>query len=58
MEVTFYPGASIRAQDLNANFEQLRDAIQEGWCRVSEEFYEYLDNYIWDTRDTYYREDQ
>ena len=23
MEVTFYPGSSIRAQDLNANFEQL-----------------------------------
>ena len=58
MEVTFYPGSSIRAQDLNANFEQLRDAIQEGWCRVSEEFYEYLDEYIWDSRDTYYREDQ
>ena len=58
MEVTFYPGSSIRAQDLNTNFEQLRDAIQEGWCRVSEEFYEYLDEYIWDVRDTYVREDQ
>ena len=33
MEVTFYPGSSICAQDLNTNFEQLRDAIQEGWCR-------------------------
>jgi hypothetical protein len=58
MEVTFYPGSSIRAQDLNANFEQLRDAIQEGWCRVSEEFYEYLDEYIWDVRDTIYIDDQ
>jgi hypothetical protein len=58
MEVTFYPGSSIRAQDLNANFEQLRDAIQEGWCRVSEEFYEYLDNYIFDTRDLVTYEDQ
>ena len=34
MEVTFYPGSSIRAQDLNANFEQLRDAIQEGSIRT------------------------
>ena len=58
MEVTFYPGSSIRAQDLNANFEQLRDAIQEGWCRVSEEFYEYLDEYIWDTRDAITKPDQ
>ena len=58
MEVTFYPGSSIRAQDLNDNFEQLRDAIQEGWCRVSEEFYEYLNEYIWDTRDAITIEDQ
>ena len=58
MEVTFYPGSSIRAQDLNANFEQLRHAIQEGWCRVSKEFYEYLDEYIWDIRDAYTKEDQ
>ena len=34
IEVTFYPGSSIRAQDLNDNFEQLLHAIQEGWCRV------------------------
>jgi len=58
LEVTFYPGSSIRAQDLNANFEQLRDAIQEGWCRVSEEFYEYLDEYIWDVRDAITYDDQ
>jgi hypothetical protein len=51
MEVTFYPGSSIRAQDLNANFEQLRDAIQEGWCIVPEWFKQYLDEYIWDVRD-------
>ena len=58
LRVVFAAGSSIRAQDLNANFEQLRDAIQEGWCRVSEEFFEYLNNYIWDTRDTWYEEDQ
>jgi len=33
--VTFYPGSSIRAEDLNANFDQIRLAIEEGRCRVS-----------------------
>ena len=51
MEVTFYPGSSIRAQDLNANFEQLRDAIQEGWCIVPEWFKHYLEEYLWDVND-------
>lgn len=58
MEVTFYPGSSIRAQDLNANFEQLQHAIQEGWCRVSDEFYCYLDEFIFDKRDAWTKEEQ
>ena len=32
MIATFYPGSSIRAQDLNDNFEQLQMAIEEGQC--------------------------
>jgi len=32
MRATFYPGSSIRAQDLNSNFDQLRDALQESRC--------------------------
>ena len=28
LEAIFYPGSSIKAQDLNDNFEQLRDAIR------------------------------
>lgn len=31
---SFYPGSAIRAQDLNNNFEQLRNAIQEGRCSI------------------------
>ena len=34
--VEFYPGSSIRAQDLNYNFEQLLYLIQEGRCIVSQ----------------------
>jgi hypothetical protein len=34
MKATFYPGSSIRAQDLNDNFEQLQMAIQEAKCDV------------------------
>ncbi|MAJ40800.1 MAG: hypothetical protein CMK62_12080, partial [Pseudoalteromonadaceae bacterium] len=58
MEVTFFPGSSIRAQDLNTNFEQLQHAIQEGWCRVSDEFYCYLDEFIFDKRDLVRYQDQ
>ena len=32
----FYPGSSIRAQDLNDNFDQLRLAIQEGRCSIQD----------------------
>ena len=34
MIATFYPGSSIRAQDLNDDFDQLRLAIQESKCAV------------------------
>ena len=57
MEVTFFPGSSIRAQDLNANFTQIKDALQEFGC-FEEEFYRLLDEYIWDVRDAYTKEDQ
>ena len=32
MIATYYPGSSIRAQDLNDDFDQLRFAIEEGRC--------------------------
>ena len=34
MESTFYPGSSIRAQDLNDDFDQVRFAVQETQCNV------------------------
>jgi hypothetical protein len=34
MKATFYPGSSIRAEDLNDDFDQLRLAIQEGRCQI------------------------
>jgi hypothetical protein len=40
---TFYPGASIRAQDLNANFEQLQLAIEDGRCKVPSWFYDWIE---------------
>jgi hypothetical protein len=36
MLATYYPGSSIRAQDLNDDFDQLRLAIQESKCDVVE----------------------
>jgi len=32
LPATFYPGASIKAQDLNANFEALKFAVEESAC--------------------------
>ena len=32
MPAYFYPGASIRAQDLNDNFEALRKVVEESSC--------------------------
>ena len=36
-EATFFPGSSIRAQDLNDDFDQLRFAIQEVECGLENE---------------------
>ena len=58
MEAYFYPGASIKADDLNDNFDQLRRAIDEGRCFAPDWFFHYLDEYIWDKRDAYTTEDQ
>ena len=44
---SFYPGSAIRAQDLNANFEQLRQAILEGRCIVPTPIYEYIQDNFW-----------
>ena len=35
MPVYFYPGASIRAQDLNDNFEALRKVVEESNCATN-----------------------
>jgi hypothetical protein len=36
-ETTFYPGSSIRSQDLNDNFDQLRFSVQEVECGLENE---------------------
>ena len=57
MLTTFYPGSSIRAQDLNDDFDQLRFAIQEADCALQD----FKDNLETDfvTKDkVFYREDQ
>ena len=55
----FYPGSSIRAQDLNDNFEQLKLAIEEGRCQVPDWLYDYLDKYYWNKgEDTIYTDDE
>ena len=47
MVASFYPGSSIRAQDLNANFEQLQHAVQEGRCTIPDGVLVLLQDY-WD----------
>jgi len=48
----FNPGSSIRSNDLNTNFEQLRYAIQEAGCTgISDEVDAYLKNYYWNKFD-------
>jgi hypothetical protein len=37
LSATFYPGASIKAKDLNDNFEQLQFAIEENRCIANQE---------------------
>ena len=41
----FSPGSNIRAQDLNANFDQVSMAIEEGRC-ADENLYDYIDNNV------------
>ena len=72
IDSTFYPGSSIRAQDLNDNFEQLRAGIEDGRCELSSSIEELKYDY-WGKKsvskrdalltddppnDTTYREDQ
>ena len=53
----FYPGSSIRAQDLNDNFEQLKLAIEEGRCLVEDLDKEVQDFYWNKLGDTTYSND-
>ena len=48
MIASFYPGSAIRAQDLNANFEQLRLALLEGRCTIPQPILDYLEDNYWD----------
>jgi hypothetical protein len=51
IRAVFNQGSAIRATDLNKNFEQLRFAVQEGKCRVSDEIYAFLEEYYWNKFD-------
>jgi len=53
----FSPGSNIRAQDLNANFDQVSMAIEEGRC-ADENLYEYIDNNVVQKVDIVKLEDQ
>lgn len=46
MESVFYPGSSIRAQDLNDNFEQLQFAITENKCGIDSVASDLDDRYV------------
>ena len=39
----FQPGSSIKARDLNDNFEQLQLAIEDGRCKVPSWFYDWIE---------------
>lgn len=58
MEADFFPGSSIRAQDLNDNFEQLRMSLEEGQCYFSEGQQSELDSRYWSKIETYTSVDQ
>lgn len=45
-DTTFYPGSSIRAKDLNSNFDQLRLSVQEARCGLESER-EDVTNKVW-----------
>ena len=49
---SFYPGSAIRAQDLNQNFDQLLNALQEERCTVPEAVFSLLDDYWNKNKDT------
>ena len=51
IRAVFNQGSAIRATDLNRNFDQLRSAIQEGKCQVSDKVFEYLEEYYWNKYD-------
>jgi len=51
IRAVFNQGSAIRATDLNRNFDQLRSAIQEGKCQVSDKVFEYLEEYYWNKFD-------
>ena len=57
MIATFYPGSSIRAIDLNNDFDQLRLAIQEGRCSL-QDFRDQLGNDFVEKSQVFDREDQ
>ena len=57
MIAIFYPGSSIRAQDLNDDFDQLRLAIQESKCDL-QDYAENLDNDFVAKDKVFYRPDQ
>ena len=52
----FYPGSSIRAQDLNDNFDQVAFAIEENRCHVSPEVQGELDERYWSKTETRYND--
>ena len=58
LEATFYPGSSIRAQDLNDNFEQLRMSLEEGQCYFSGGQQAELDDRYWSKIEAYTSVDQ
>ena len=58
LNATFYPGSAIRAQDLNANFEQLMMAIEEGQQSLTDTS-DYVDQFFWNKlEDTIKESDQ
>lgn len=58
LRAIFYPGSAIRAQDLNANFEQLMMAIEEEQQSLTDTS-DYIDQFFWNKlEDTVKEEDQ
>jgi hypothetical protein len=55
-ETTFYPGSSIRAKDLNSDFDQLRLAVQESRCGLENERADNI-NKVWNRESIKGRDD-